>query len=115
MQAAAGQTYCEREENEPLYIPANTSATTIVVNAERYGFYRQNYDENGWRKIIKRLNHNYEIFSPRTRNAIISDAFAAATIGRLDYTVVLDLIGYLERERQSTVDDNWRILCSRCS
>uniref|UniRef100_A0A7I4YHY9 Aminopeptidase n=1 Tax=Haemonchus contortus TaxID=6289 RepID=A0A7I4YHY9_HAECO len=88
------------KRDEPLYIPANTSATTIVVNAERYGFYRQNYDENGWRKIIKRLNHNYEIFSARTRNAIISDAFAAATIGRLDYTVALDLIGYLERERE---------------
>ncbi|PIO73859.1 hypothetical protein TELCIR_04154 [Teladorsagia circumcincta] len=99
-----------------LYISADTANTIIVVNAERYGLYRQNYDVEGWKKIGQQLlkNHTCRSEAPvaklvliyhdriirRTRNAIISDAFAAALAGRIDYKTVLDLIRYLKNETE---------------
>ncbi|PIO73861.1 peptidase family M1, partial [Teladorsagia circumcincta] len=83
-----------------LYISADTANTTIVVNADRYGFYRQNYDVVGWKKIGQQLLKNHTVYSRRTRNAIISDAFAAALVGRIDYKTVLDLIRYLKDETE---------------
>ncbi|KAK6029948.1 peptidase family M1, partial [Ostertagia ostertagi] len=45
----------------PLYISADTVNTTIVVNADRYGFYRQNYDVEGWKKIAKQLLEDHTV------------------------------------------------------
>ncbi|KAK6008991.1 hypothetical protein OSTOST_26111 [Ostertagia ostertagi] len=85
--------------DEPLYLSANTERTTIVVNAERHGYYRQNYDEEGWRKIIRQLKEDHKIYSARTRNAIVSDAFAAAAVDHVGYKTVLDLIEYMKQEK----------------
>ncbi|KAJ1360490.1 hypothetical protein KIN20_019480 [Parelaphostrongylus tenuis] len=54
----------------------------------------------GWSKIIKQLKENHEVFSPRTRNAIISDVFAAALIGRVDYVTAVKLLEYLTNEKE---------------
>ncbi|PIO71146.1 hypothetical protein TELCIR_06965 [Teladorsagia circumcincta] len=86
------------EMGKPLYIPANTASTTIVVNVDRYGFYRQNYDLEGWEKIGKQLLQKHTVYSLRTRNAIISDAFAAALVDRIEYMTALDLLKYLKEE-----------------
>ncbi|PIO69016.1 hypothetical protein TELCIR_09179 [Teladorsagia circumcincta] len=88
------------EIGKPLYIPANTASTTIVVNVDRYGFYRQNYDLEGWKKIGKQLLQKHTVYSLRTRNAIISDAFAAALVDRIEYMTALDLLKYLKEEAE---------------
>ncbi|KAK6039393.1 hypothetical protein COOONC_23102, partial [Cooperia oncophora] len=72
----------------------------IVVNAGRHGFFRQNYDEHGWRKIARQLMEDHRIYTSRTRNAIISDAFAAADIDQVPYATVLDLLKYLKHEKE---------------
>ncbi|KAK5978046.1 Aminopeptidase [Trichostrongylus colubriformis] len=86
--------------DSPLHIFANTERSTLVVNAERRGFYRQNYDEKGWRKITQQLISNHKIYSKDTKEAIIYDAFAAAAINRLNYTTVLRLLEHLERKKE---------------
>ncbi|KAK6028317.1 hypothetical protein OSTOST_05638 [Ostertagia ostertagi] len=53
----------------------------------------------GWAKIVKQFKEDHKIYSSRTRNAIISDAFAAAAINRVNYTTVFDLLQYLDREK----------------
>ncbi|KAK5975542.1 hypothetical protein GCK32_018446, partial [Trichostrongylus colubriformis] len=85
--------------DSPLHISANTKRSTLVVNAERHGFYRQNYDKEGWRKIRQQLMTDHKKYGPRTRNAIINDAFAVAAINRLDYVTVLRLLEYLKHEK----------------
>ncbi|KAK6054514.1 hypothetical protein COOONC_07981 [Cooperia oncophora] len=42
-------------------ISADTALTPIVLNAGRRCFYRQNYDEDGWRKIIRQLKNNHKV------------------------------------------------------
>ncbi|KAK5981991.1 hypothetical protein GCK32_002911 [Trichostrongylus colubriformis] len=86
----------------PLHISANTERSTLVVNAERRGFYRQNYDGEGWRKIMQQLISNYKIYSDSTRTAIIKDAFAAAAVNRLNYITVLRLLEHLKRKKDQT-------------
>ncbi|KAK6036457.1 hypothetical protein COOONC_26038, partial [Cooperia oncophora] len=45
--------------DRPLYITADTMRDPIVVNAGRHGFFRQNYDEHGWRKIARQLMEDH--------------------------------------------------------
>uniref|UniRef100_A0A7I4YY48 Aminopeptidase n=1 Tax=Haemonchus contortus TaxID=6289 RepID=A0A7I4YY48_HAECO len=85
---------------KPLYLHMTKPDTSIVVNADRHGFYRQNYDANGWRKIIKQLKKNHKAYSARTRNAIIGDAFAAARIDELEYETVFELLEYAKNEEE---------------
>ncbi|KAK5981990.1 hypothetical protein GCK32_002910, partial [Trichostrongylus colubriformis] len=86
--------------DSPLHILANTERSTLVVNAERRGFYRQNYNEEGWRKITQQLISNHTIYSSHTITAIINDAFAAAAINRVDYITVLRLVERLKRKKR---------------
>ncbi|CAJ0588572.1 unnamed protein product [Cylicocyclus nassatus] len=87
------------KREEPLYLKINDQNKATVINADRHGFYRQNYDEEGWEKITEQLRADHSVYSPQTRNAIISDAFAAALIGKINYTMVFELLKYLEDER----------------
>ncbi|VDO31064.1 unnamed protein product [Haemonchus placei] len=92
------RTWLRRDE--PLYLHVSNPGAPFVVNADRYGFYRQNHDTNGWKKIIKQLKDNHEVYSPRTRNAIISDAFAAAATDAIEYETVFELLKYAEKETE---------------
>ncbi|VDL74940.1 unnamed protein product [Nippostrongylus brasiliensis] len=86
--------------DEPLFIHVENTEEPLVVNADRRGFYQQNYDTNGWKKIIKQLKRDHSVYSPQTRNAIISDAFAAALIDKLDYTTLFELLEYARNETE---------------
>ncbi|KAK6014565.1 hypothetical protein OSTOST_20048, partial [Ostertagia ostertagi] len=85
---------------EPLYLHVNDSNKPIVINAERHGFYRQHYEGDGWKKIIDQLKQNHTVYSQRTRDGIISDAFAAALVDKLDYESVFDLLQYSKHEEE---------------
>ncbi|KAK6014626.1 hypothetical protein OSTOST_19988 [Ostertagia ostertagi] len=51
--------------DEPLYFHVDSSDVSIVVNADRHGFYRQNYDEDGWKRIINQLEKNHTVGTAR--------------------------------------------------
>ncbi|KAL6743481.1 hypothetical protein Aduo_016514 [Ancylostoma duodenale] len=78
-----------------------------VVNVERTGYFRQNYDTRGWQNIIKQMKKNHKIYHERTRSGLISDAFAAAQVDRLDYETVFQLLEYLPKEKSGSV---WRMV-----
>nr|CDJ87935.1 Peptidase M1 domain containing protein [Haemonchus contortus] len=90
-------------KDKPLHISANTEETILVVNGDRHGFYRQNYAEEGWKKIIRKLTENPKIYSLRTRSSIIVDAFEAALENFIDYSTALDALQYLEHEKEYLV------------
>ncbi|PIO77050.1 hypothetical protein TELCIR_00843 [Teladorsagia circumcincta] len=99
--------------DNPLHISGNTAEEPLVVNADRRGLYRQNYDDDGWRKITTQLMKDHERYSPRTKSAIVSDAFAAAAIKLVNYTTVLDILEYLKQETvrvQVVPERHWIIL-----
>ncbi|KAL6743488.1 hypothetical protein Aduo_016519 [Ancylostoma duodenale] len=87
---------------EPLYLNIGEEAP-VVANVDRHGFFRQNYDDRGWKNIIKQLEENHEIYSENTRFGLISDAFAAAQIDRVDYETVFQLLEYLSKEKSNLV------------
>ncbi len=71
----------------------------ILGNLNFMGYYRVNYDEENWRKIIQQLKNNHLVFSPTERAALIYDAFTLARVGYVDYSVALELTSYLVKER----------------
>ncbi|EYB84648.1 hypothetical protein Y032_0312g2162 [Ancylostoma ceylanicum] len=87
------------KREEPLYLKSKPDEP-IAINAERNGFYRQNYDAKGWEKLSKQLHQNHEIYSTKTRNAIISDAYAAALVDKVPYETVFELLSYVKKEQE---------------
>lgn len=75
---------------------------------------RTNYRKEDWKKIFSQLKkdhsvifpyprecHNIQMFSERTRFMIISDAFAMAELGELNYESLFDLFDYIPKETVS--------------
>ncbi|ETN69868.1 hypothetical protein NECAME_15024, partial [Necator americanus] len=84
------------KREEPLYL--DRKEAPIVINVDKRGYFIQNYDSDGWKKITRQFEKNHEVYSPHTRYTIISDAFSAALIGQLDYETVFALLKYLSKE-----------------
>lgn len=73
----------------------------VVFNKQETGYYRVLYDEQNYKLITKELvDGNLTKIHLASRSQLIDDAFNFARIGRLDYSVVFDLINYLENERE---------------
>ncbi|XP_065674673.1 aminopeptidase Ey isoform X2 [Hydra vulgaris] len=81
-------------------INLNVGGLLIKGNALQDGFYRVNYDSNGWNNFIEILKSNHTIFDVKDRAGLISDVFAFADSGLVNYTVALDLIGYAGKETE---------------
>lgn len=63
------------------------------------GYYRVNYDEETWNRIIDFLNSDdYSHIHRLNRAQLVDDAFNLARSGRLDYSIAFQLAKYLERE-----------------
>lgn len=71
----------------------------LIINNEQTGFYRVQYDNQNYRLIADELsNGDFTKFKITTRSSLISDVFDFAYTERLNYTVVFDIIKYLEHE-----------------
>ncbi|XP_051154544.1 aminopeptidase N-like isoform X2 [Leptopilina boulardi] len=72
----------------------------IIFNVEAAGFYRVNYDTVSWRKIIETLNScHFKNILPLNRAAIIDDLLNLARANLVDYTLALEGLQYLRREK----------------
>ncbi|ETN69871.1 hypothetical protein NECAME_15027 [Necator americanus] len=91
-------------KEEPLYL--DRKEAPIVINVDRRGYFVQNYDFDGWKRIIRQFDKNHKVYSPHTRYTVISDAFNAALIGRLDYRTVFALLKYLSKEEIKALYNN---------
>uniref|UniRef100_A0A1B0DCY6 Aminopeptidase n=1 Tax=Phlebotomus papatasi TaxID=29031 RepID=A0A1B0DCY6_PHLPP len=72
----------------------------IIVNVQQSGYYRVNYGEENWHKIVNELNNPkmYHSIAPSNRAQLIDDALNLARGGYLDYVIALDVTRYLRHE-----------------
>ncbi|XP_030828337.1 thyrotropin-releasing hormone-degrading ectoenzyme [Strongylocentrotus purpuratus] len=91
-------TYWLNTRSGAFAIPNVQNDQWILVNVNRTGFYRTNYNTHNWRLLSRQLMEDHTIISPASRAALIDDVFSFATEGRLNLSIALDLTRYLERE-----------------
>ncbi|XP_030841204.1 aminopeptidase N-like [Strongylocentrotus purpuratus] len=70
----------------------------FLANIQHYGYYRVNYDNENWARLIQQLVDNHLVFPTENRAQLISDALTLARVGRVDYPIALDLTLYMENE-----------------
>ncbi|XP_071443368.1 uncharacterized protein [Hetaerina americana] len=71
----------------------------IIFNLQESGYYRVNYDENNWKRIIYFLHgRDFHKIHPMNRAQLIDDALNLARGGYLNYVIALDLLSYLKQE-----------------
>nr|CAD7396260.1 unnamed protein product [Timema cristinae] len=87
------------EESKQLTTPIINQEDWIIFNIQETGFYRVNYDATNWALIAAHLNSDsFEQIPPVNRAQLLDDVFNLARAGFVDYTLVLQMVKYLERE-----------------
>ncbi|XP_076675141.1 uncharacterized protein LOC143372620 isoform X2 [Andrena cerasifolii] len=80
-------------------INLGTSPGWVIMNVQSAGFYRVNYDNASWYRIIDVLNsENYEDIHVLNRAALVDDLLNLARAGLLNYETALDGLQYIRRE-----------------
>nr|XP_026693041.1 endoplasmic reticulum aminopeptidase 2-like isoform X4 [Ciona intestinalis] len=75
------------------------SVQWVKLNHNQTGYYQVNYDAAMWSQLINALNANPNAFSVSDRSGLISDAFEAARVGKLNYNEVFRLLGFISQEK----------------
>ncbi|XP_067940049.1 aminopeptidase Ey-like isoform X2 [Watersipora subatra] len=86
------------KDDNSLKIEINASADWVVINPKQYGFYRVNYPEEYWQRLIDTQERNHTEINELNRAQIIDDAFNLALAGKLRITYAMALTKYLEKE-----------------
>ncbi|XP_050079428.1 aminopeptidase N-like [Anopheles maculipalpis] len=83
-------------------ISIETGIEWLVVNIQQTGYYRVNYDEESWHKLIAVLNSDRfdELVPVINRAQLVDDVANLARAGEVSYDVALSLMQYLERETE---------------
>ncbi|XP_070509992.1 putative aminopeptidase-2 [Chironomus tepperi] len=80
-------------------IPEFDGSQWFIFNIQQLGYYRVNYDESNWNKIIQILNSdNYDQIHVLNRAQLIDDAMTFAFDGVISYDIALGIVSYLRRE-----------------
>ncbi|XP_058118590.1 aminopeptidase N-like [Anopheles ziemanni] len=74
----------------------------LVVNKQQTGYYRVNYDEASWNRLVGVLNSDrFDTDLPVINRAqLVDDVANLARAGEVDYGIALSLMQYLERETE---------------
>ena len=87
--------------DEQIIIPAeNNNDKWIFGNINYMGYFRVNYDNENWYRIIEQLKSDYNVFSTTERAGLIFDSFTLARAGHIDYIIPLELASYLAKETE---------------
>ncbi|XP_025405726.1 aminopeptidase N-like isoform X2 [Sipha flava] len=78
--------------------PILNGSEWYIFNLQSIGFFRVNYDEDNWKALAEQLHKNPNDIHVLNRAQLIDDAFNLARVEKLNYTFVLDLTEYLEKE-----------------
>lgn len=84
----------------------------IKFNKDQVGYYRVNYPIEMWQSLTDALIETRGVFSISDRAHLISDVFALADAGQVDYSVAMELSKYLEKELDYVP---WSVGASRLS
>ncbi|XP_066591924.1 uncharacterized protein [Prorops nasuta] len=72
----------------------------VIFNIGQTGFYRVNYDEDHWQRIINLLkSDDFKHVQEITRASLIDDLMNLGRAGKIDYRMVLNATEYLVKER----------------
>lgn len=97
-------TWSERTfETRALVPPLDDPADWLLLNPDRLGFYRVNYDNNNWRSLTQALKSQRDVFSHETIAQLIDDALSLARDGLLSYQIVLNMVESLDQESSTIV------------
>jgi len=80
-------------------LTVDSSTEWFKLNTNQSGFYRVNYDERNWRRLIDILHardYNRHILPPSDRSGLIDDAFSLMKISLLTADLAMNLSSYLE-------------------
>ncbi|XP_043274166.1 glutamyl aminopeptidase-like [Venturia canescens] len=84
-----------------LEIKLNEPVDWIKFNHNQVGYYRVNYDLNEWKTLSEVLESHHKRFSVSDRTHLLEDAFSLAQASELEYSMVMNMSGYLRLERSS--------------
>ncbi|XP_043934235.1 aminopeptidase N [Protopterus annectens] len=87
------------EEVEGSHTPFKTSSW-LLANIDVYGYYRVNYDEENWKRLIQLLESNHKVIPVINRAQIIADAFNLARAKYVSTTLALNTTKYISRETE---------------
>ncbi|KAK3929260.1 Glutamyl aminopeptidase [Frankliniella fusca] len=80
-------------------LPIGGDIKLLKLNHNQRGYYRVNYDAEGWNALISSLSTNPEAMDAVDRAGLISDAFSLADAEELQYETALELTKYLKMEK----------------
>ncbi|KAL2747896.1 putative aminopeptidase-2 [Vespula maculifrons] len=88
-----------KDEEKTINVDVSDS-DWIVFNIQQAGFYRVNYDNASWYRIIDALkSDSFTKIHVYNRAGIIDDLLNLARTGSLDYRTALDGLQYLQQEK----------------
>ncbi|XP_053571986.1 aminopeptidase N [Bombina bombina] len=70
----------------------------VLANINVTGYYRVNYDDGNWNKLLQELQNNHEVIPLINRAQIIDDAFNLARAKYIITTKALDTTKFLSKE-----------------
>ncbi|XP_053663929.1 aminopeptidase N-like [Anopheles marshallii] len=66
----------------------------LLVNPQQTGYYRVNYDEDLWMRLIAQLTADPSVVSPISRGQLLDDCFKLYYGGRVGASIVYSLLSY---------------------
>ncbi|CAC5387007.1 ANPEP [Mytilus coruscus] len=79
-------------------LPGESMDSWYIGNVMQYGYYRVNYPESNWQKLIQQLKTDITKIHPINRAQIINDALNLAKSGDLKMNIALQTVEYLSTE-----------------
>ncbi|XP_071121788.1 aminopeptidase N-like isoform X1 [Mytilus edulis] len=88
-----------RKDGADVFLPrVKCGNSWYIGNIRQYGFYRVNYPEDNWVKLIDQLKTDHTVIHPVNRAQIINDAWSLAKSGDLSKKIALQTLEYLSME-----------------
>lgn len=81
-------------------LPADTNTDSWYIgNLKRSGWYRVNYDEANWNRLISQLNQDHLLIDPIQRAQLIDDSFHLGRSEVIAQTRFFDISTYMINEK----------------
>ena len=82
-----------------MNLPVGTNANSWYIgNIAHSGWYRVNYDEANWERLIAQLNQEHTLIHPIHRAQLLDDSFNLGRAEVIDQLRFLEITRYLKNE-----------------
>uniref|UniRef100_A0A8C6WVT6 Aminopeptidase n=1 Tax=Neogobius melanostomus TaxID=47308 RepID=A0A8C6WVT6_9GOBI len=86
------------KSGKATFVPS-TGTDWVLANLNVVGYYRVNYDQSNWNKLLNALNTNHSVIPVINRAQLVDDAFNMARAKIVSTTLALSTTVYLDKER----------------